>query len=80
MLVTSIFFFSPIIHVFKKLPFSDLRGKHRIFLVRYLPNNQILNWSKFKAFADDKTNVPEKLNLVLGRLEDMVGKGENVGC
>ena len=44
-----------------------------------LPNNRILDWSKFKAFADNKSNVIEKLKFVLQRTESMVGKGENAG-
>ena len=32
-----------------------------------------------KAFADDKINEAEKLNFVLGRIENTVGKGENSG-
>ena len=40
---------------------------------------QSLNWSKFKAFADDKIIVRQKLKLVLGRVENIVGKGENTG-
>ena len=28
-------------------------------------------------FADDKINVTQKLNFVLGRVENIVGKGEN---
>ena len=28
-----------------------------------LPNNKILDWSKLEAFADDKINESEKLNL-----------------
>ena len=32
-------------------------------------------WSKLKAFADDKSNVAEKLEFVLGRVENIVGKG-----
>ena len=32
-----------------------------------------------KAFADNKINVTEKLKFVLGRVENSVGKGENVG-
>ena len=35
--------------------------------------------SKLKVFADDKINVNEKLKLGLGRLESIVGKGENAG-
>ena len=44
-----------------------------------LPNNKILDWSKLKAFADDKINPIEKLKFVLGRVENIVGKGENAG-
>ena len=44
-----------------------------------LPNNIFLDWSKLKAFADDKINLTEKLKFVLGRVEIIVGKGENAG-
>ena len=44
-----------------------------------LPNNKILDWSKLKALADDKINVTEKVKYVLGRAENIVGKGENAG-
>ena len=33
-------------------------------LINALPDGKILNWSKFKAFADDKINVTEKMNFV----------------
>ena len=42
-----------------------------------LANNKFLDWSKFKAFADDKLTMAEKLKFVLGRVENIVGKGEN---
>ena len=42
-------------------------------------NDKILDWSKFKAFADDKLNLDEKLKRVLGWVEDIVGNGENAG-
>ena len=29
-----------------------------------LPNDKILDWSKLKAFADDKINITEKLKFV----------------
>ena len=45
-----------------------------------LPNEKILDWSKLKAFADDKINVTEKWKFVLGRVENIVEKGENAGC
>ena len=43
-----------------------------------LPNDKILDWSKLIAFADDKINVTEKVDFVLGRVENIVG-GENAG-
>ena len=39
----------------------------------------VFEWSKSKAFADDKINVTEKLKLVLRRVENNMGKGENAG-
>ena len=42
-------------------------------------NDMILHKSKMKDFADDKMNVTQKLNFVLGRVENIVGKGENAG-
>ena len=44
-----------------------------------LPNDKILDWFKSKAFADDKINATEKWTFVLGRAENIVGKGENAG-
>ena len=44
-----------------------------------LPINKILDWSKFKAIAEDKINVGLKLKAVYGRVENIVGKGENAG-
>ena len=44
-----------------------------------LPNDKILDWSKLKAFADDKINVTVKLKFSLGRVENIVGNGENAG-
>ena len=35
--------------------------------------------TKFKACADDKIIVTQKLKFVLGRVENIVGKGENAG-
>ena len=42
-------------------------------------NDKFLHWSKFKAFADDKLNLAEELKFALGRVENIVGKGENAG-
>ena len=38
-----------------------------------------MDWSKLKAFADNKLNVTEKLKFVFGKVEKIVGKGENAG-
>ena len=35
--------------------------------------------SKLNAFADDKINMIEKLKFYLGRVENIVEKGENAG-
>ena len=35
--------------------------------------------TKFKAFADDKIIVTQKLKFVLGRVANIVGKRENAG-
>ena len=45
----------------------------------FLPNNKFLDWSKLKELADDKINVTENFNFVLGTVENIVGKGENAG-
>ena len=34
--------------------------------VNSLPNDKSLDWSKLKAFADDKINVTKKLKFALG--------------
>ena len=45
-----------------------------------LPNEKISNWSKLKAFADDKIIMTEILIFLLLRMvENTVGKGENAG-
>ena len=44
-----------------------------------LPDDKVLDWSNLKAFADDKINETEKLKFVMGRIENIVGKGENAG-
>ena len=47
--------------------------------VNSLPHDKILDWSKFKAFANDKVIVTQNLKLSLGRVENIVGKLENAG-
>ena len=48
-----------------------------VLTLNSLSNVKFLDWSKFKAFADDRINVTETLNFVSGRVENIVGKGEN---
>ena len=40
-----------------------------------LPNKKISDRSEMKDFTDDKINATKKLNFVLGRVENIVGKG-----
>ena len=42
-------------------------------------NYKIFDWSNLKDSADDKVIVTSKLNFVWGRVEIIVGKGENAG-
>ena len=43
------------------------------------PNDKLSFWCKFKAFADDKIDLTKKFKFVLGRVENIVRKGENAG-
>ena len=42
-----------------------------------LPDDKISNWSKFKAFADDKIKVTENLKFVLQKAKNIVREEEN---
>ena len=62
--------------------------KKRVFSLKYcttlvimnsLPNNKLVDWSNLKAFADDKIYVTEKNEICLGRVENIMEKGENGG-
>ena len=48
-------------------------------MLNSLSNDKFVDCSKLKAIADDKSNVAEKLEFVLGRVESIVEKGENAG-
>ena len=52
---------------------------YRPFLLKYLPNNNILNLSKLKVLADDKRNANQKYKFGFNKEENNVGKGENAG-
>ena len=43
--------------------------------VNPLPNDKILDWSKFNALTDDKINVTRNLKFVLDNVENILGKG-----
>ena len=47
-----------------------------LYAFNSLPNYKSLDWSKIKAFADDKINVTEKLKSGLGRTENIAEKGK----
>ena len=47
--------------------------------VNPLPDDQISDWSKLQAFADDKLNVTQNIKVVFLRIENIVGKEENAG-
>ena len=44
-----------------------------------LPQDKILDFAKLTAYADDKRNVTQKLKFDLGRVENIMEKGENAG-
>ena len=60
----------------------ETQRKHeRVHWSQYnsLPHNKISDQSKLKTFADYNIYVTESLKFVLGRVKNIVGKGENAG-
>ena len=45
-------------------------------LINSLPDKKISDWSKLKAFADDKLNVTQNIKVVSHSIENIVGKEE----
>ena len=45
-----------------------------------VPNNKILDWSKFKAFADDKINMIKKIKMCLRCVKNIVIPSFVHGC
>ena len=43
------------------------------------PKDKILDWSKLKAFAEDKIKVIKMMVFVFDRVENIVEKGKNAG-
>ena len=62
----------------KKLVTSIFFLSHHDSILDSLPNDKILNMTKLKAFADNKSNVTKMISL-LDRVENIVGKRENAG-
>ena len=48
-------------------------------MLNLLLDDKILGLPKFKAFADDKSNVTQNIRVVFHRIENIVGKEENAG-
>ena len=48
-------------------------------LFNSLPNDRILNWSKLKAFAEDKIKASQNMKFVLRSVENIEGKEESAG-
>ena len=49
------------------------------FCFNSFPNKKILDVTKLKQFADDKLNIARMMISLLERVENIVGKGKNVG-
>ena len=50
-----------------------------MYYVNPLPNDNFLERSKLKAYADNKLNTAKMTILLCDRLENTLGKGENAG-
>ena len=44
------------------------------------PKDKILDLTKLRAFADDKSNIAKMMMSLFDRIENTVEKGENAGC
>ena len=56
------------------------QGRHNTRIVKglnSLPNNKILDWSKLKAFGDEKFIMVKMMISLCDMVENIVGKGEN---
>ena len=57
----------------------NLENSKILSSINALPNGEISDLPKSKAFADNKIKVTEKLKFVLERVKKIVGKGQNAG-
>ena len=60
-------------------PFPKMFSKCFITRLNPLPNHQILDMTKLKAFAEDKLKVDKMTISFLDRVENTEGKGQNAG-
>ena len=54
-------------------------GLQYIKALNSLSSDKILDWSKLKAFADNKMKLAKMVIFVFGRAGNIMGKGENAG-
>ena len=53
--------------------------KPHLHVLNFLSNDKLFHLSNLKAFGDDKINMTQKLKFDLGKIENIVGNGENAG-
>ena len=53
---------------------AKVRSSWKELTFHSLPNNKILDWSKFKTFVDDKINLNQNMKFDMGGVENIVGK------
>ena len=54
-------------------------GRPDLFTFNSLPDDIFLEWTKFKALAEDNLNVAIMVIFVFNSVEKIVGKGDNAG-
>ena len=75
---------TPFVHIFDIIflftaELEETKNWHMKSRDNALANKNFLDWSKLKAFADNKINAIEKLKFVFGRAKNIVEIGENAG-
>ena len=59
--------------------FINHSSHYACFRFNSFPNNKFLNWFKLEAFINYNFILAEKMEFVLGMVENIIGKGENAG-
>ena len=73
-----LFYYWYLLILFNKSQFL-LQSECLTLLFNLLPNDQILDMTKLKAFADNKLNIDKMTIFLLDRVENTEGKQENAG-